>query len=97
MDMEGRVIEELFVRIYERENGSLSVSPGHHKDEMEFRVAALTSSRAPPLGSRFRCIQSLARFHQPFHAGHFIIDQRTEQFLALLILLDLCNRVGERL
>ena len=97
MDMEGRVIEELLVRIYERESDVLSVSQGRHRDEMEFRAAALTSSRIELLGSRFRRIQSLTRFHQPLHARHFIIDQRTEQFLALLILLNLGNRVGERL
>ena len=74
MDMGGRVLEELFVRIYERESGSLSGSQGRHKDEVEFRAASLISSRVKSLGSRLRRIQSLARFHQPFYAGHFIVD-----------------------
>ena len=35
--------------------------------------------------------QRLTRPHQPFDAGHLIVDQRAEQLFAVLIVLDLVD------
>src|SRR5581483_5449248 len=63
---------------------------------LRLRMTGPTASLCLYLRGSFRPVHELARFHQPFRAGLFVLYQRAEQLFGLLIFLDLINHVGDK-